>query len=580
MATTVTTAPRAVSRPRGLLKFLVWSIDHKVIGIQYITISFLFFMIGGLLAELIRIELITPTASLMVDGGAYNTLFTMHGTIMIFLFVIPMLAGFGNYLVPLMIGAKDMAFPWLNALAFWLIPPAGLIMLAGWIVGPANAGWTSYFPLSGAQYSAMDGQTLWAISLHLLGVSSILGAINFIVTILNMRAPGMTIWKMPLFVWAMFSTSIIVLGATPFLSGGLTLMLLDRLAGTSFFSPATGGDPLLWQNVFWFYSHPAVYIMVLPAMGALSEVLAVHARKAVFGYRFIAASSMAIGVIGFLVWGHHMFTGLAPWARIPFMITSMIIAVPTGVKMFSWLGTLWGGKIRFTTPMLFALGFLSMFVMGGITGVFLASVPVDIHLHDTYFVVAHLHFVLFGGSVLAIFAGIYHWFPKMSGRMYNETLGRIHFVLTYVGFFLTFFPMHFLGLEGMPRRVYTYDPKYQTLNVLATIGALIMAVAVVPFLVNMAISILGGKRAGDNPWRALTLEWMTSSPPIETNFEGTPIPAPDPYGYGSAEAAAYLASGGKLAFASGEGPGQVARGESGQVGHPEPGVDEQPVAGD
>lgn len=548
MATTVSTATQAVRRPRGLAKFLVWTVDHKIIGIQYMFVGLFFFLFGGFLAELIRIELLTPAASLMVDGGAYNTLFTMHGTIMVFLFVIPMLAGFGNYLIPLQLGAKDMAFPWLNALAFWLIPPAGVIMLLGWVVGPASAGWTSYFPLSGPVYSPLDGQTLWAISLHLLGASSILGAINFIVTILNMRPAGMSMWQMPLFCWAVLAQAIIQLVATPFLSGGLTLMLFDRLAGTSFFAPATGGDPLLWQNVFWFYSHPVVYVMVLPAMGILSEVLAVHARKPLFGYRFVALSSMGIGVLGFLVWGHHLFTSLASWARIPFMITSMIIAVPTGVKMFSWIGTLWGGKIRFTTPMLFALGFLSMFVLGGITGVFLASVPVDIHLHDTYFVVAHFHFVLFGGSVLGIFAGFYHWFPKMFGRMYNEPLGKMHFALTYIGFFLTFFPMHFLGLEGMPRRIYVYDPKYTALNTLSTIGALIMAVAVVPFLINLLASLVGGKKVSANPWRALTLEWMTSSPPPEHNFDGIPVPAPDPYGYGTPEAAAYLASEGKMAL--------------------------------
>jgi cytochrome c oxidase subunit I len=567
MATSVTTVPRTVTRPKGLLKYFAWSIDHKVIGIQYIMVGLLFFVVGGLLAELIRIELFTPTASLMSDGGAYNTLFTMHGTIMIFLFIIPVLAGFGNYLVPLMLGVQDMAFPWLNAFAFWMIPPAGLLMLAGWLVGPAAAGWTSYFPLSNAVYSAGDGQTLWAISLHLLGASSILGAINFVVTILNMRAPGMGIWQMPLFCWAMLATSLIILGATPFLAGGLTLMLFDRLAGTSFFSPATGGDPVMWQNVFWFYSHPAVYIMVLPAMGILSDVLAVHARKQVFGYRFIAASSMAIGVLGFMVWGHHMFTSLAPWARIPFMITSMAIAVPTGVKMFSWLGTLWGGKIRFTTAMLFSLGFLSMFVMGGITGVFLASVPVDVHLHDTYFVVAHFHFVLFGGTVLAVFGGIYHWFPKMFGRMLDERLGKIHFALTYIGFFLTFFPMHFLGLQGMPRRIYTYDPKFMTLNQLATVGAIIMGVATLPFFFNFFKSMLNGKIAGNNPWNALTLEWMTSSPPPELNFDTTPIPAPDPYGYGTPEGAAYLASEGKLLIAPGHDHSKAAE-------------NEQPVAGD
>jgi cytochrome c oxidase subunit 1 len=531
----------AQQRRLHVAKYLSWSLDHKVIGVQYLFTAFTFFLVGGTLAELIRVNLLAPTGALFIDKSTYNAVFSMHGTIMIFLFIIPTFVGFANYMVPLMIGAKDMAFPWLNAFAFWLIPPAGVLLVLGWIVGPPAAGWTAYFPLSGPVYSPADGQTLWAISIHLLGISSIVGAINFIVTVKNMRTPGMGWFQMPLFVWAMFATSIIVLLGTPFLSGGLTLMLFDRLAGTNIFAPATGGDPLLWPNVFWFYSHPAVYIMVLPGMGILSEVLSVFSRKPIFGYRAIAMSSMAIALLGFMVWGHHMFTSLAPWTRVPFMITSMIIAVPTGIKVFGWLGTIWGGKIRFTAAMHFALGFLSLFVIGGISGVLLASIPVDQQAHGTYFVVAHLHFVLFGGSVFAIMAGAYYWFPKITGRFMNERLGKVHFWLTYVGFLLSFLPMHVSGLYGMPRRVAIYDPKFQVINILTSLGAFILGIGQLPFFVNAAVSFVGGKRAGNNPWNALTLEWTISSPPPEHDFDDDPIPAPDPYGYGTPMAAAYLA---------------------------------------
>ncbi len=518
--------------------YLRWTVDHKIIGVQYIATALFFFVIGGLLAMMIRWELLTPTLDVMQTGEQYNTLFSLHGTVMIFLWIIPVMAGFGNFLVPLQLGAKDMAFPWLNAFAFWIIPPAGLLMLAGWLVGPPEAGWTSYPPLS-TLYSA-DGQTLWALSLHLLGISSILGAINFIVTILNMRPEGMGFWQMPLFCWAILATSIIVVMATPFLAGALTLLILDRVAGTSFFNAAGGGDVLLWQNIFWFYSHPAVYIMVLPGMGMLSEVLSVHSRKPIFGYRAIALSSMAIALVGFTVWAHHMFTSLTPELRIPFMITSLIIAVPTGIKVFSWLGTIWMGKIHFTSAMLFALGFLSMFVIGGISGVMLASVPVDIHVHDTYFVVSHLHFVLYGGSVFAIFAGIYHWWPKITGRMLDERLGKIHFWITYVSFFFTFFPQHILGMQGMPRRVAVYDPQFQTLNVVVSVAGFALGLATFVLLANMVSSLYSGKRAGANPWNALTLEWATTSPPPAYNFVGDPAPFADPYGYGTRESKEYL----------------------------------------
>ncbi len=529
------------SAPRPRLRvsdYLRWSVDHKIIGVQYMVTSFFFFLVGGTLAMLIRWELLTPNLDVVQTGTQYNSLFSVHGLVMIFLWIIPMMAGFGNYLVPLMLGAKDMAFPWLNAFAFWLIPPAGILMLASMLVGPPEAGWTMYPPLS--TLFTGDGQTLAALSAHLLGISSILGAINFLVTAKNMRPAGMSYWQMPLFVWAIVATSIIVVMATPFLAGGLTLLILDRIAGTTFFDANRGGDVLLWQNVFWFYSHPAVYIMVLPGMGILSDVLSVHSRKPIFGYKMIALSSMAIGIVGFTVWAHHMFTSLQPELRIPFMITSMIIAVPTGIKIFSWLGTLWRGKIHFTSAMLFSLGFLSMFVIGGITGVMLAMIPFNLHVHDTYFVVSHLHFVLFGGSVFAIYSGIYHWFPKITGRMLNEPLGRWHFALTYFGFFFTFFPMHFIGLLGMPRRVAVYMPEFQGLNAVASIGSFVLGLSTFLLVINVFISLRNGRLAGANPWRALTLEWATTSPPPATNFVGDPIMFPDPYGYGTPEATEYI----------------------------------------
>ncbi len=522
----------------SLAQYLSWSGDHKIIGVQYGITALLFFLIGGALALGIRWELLTPDLDLMADGTAYNSLFSIHGTVMIFLWVIPMFGAFANYIIPLQLGAKDMAFPWLNAFAFWLIPPAGFLLLAGYLVGQAEAGWTSYPPLS--TLFSNDGQTIWAMSIHLLGLSSIVGSINLIVTILNMRPEGMTIWKMPLFCWAVLATSLIAVMATPFLAGALTLLLLDRVGGTAFFDPARGGDVLLWQNVFWFYSHPAVYIMVLPGMGILSEVLSVHARKPIFGYRMIALSSMAIALIGFTVWAHHMFTSLQPELRIPFMVTTMIIAVPTGIKIFGWLGTIWGGKIRFTSAMLFSLGFLSMFVIGGISGVMLAAVPFDYQAHDTYFVVSHFHFVLFGGSVFAIYSGLYHWYPKVTGRMMDERMGRIHFFTTYISFFFTFFPQHIVGILGMPRRVAVYDPAFTSWNVLISLSAFALGISTLIVLYNLVWSFYYGKVAGANPWRALTLEWATTSPPPSWNFDEEPIPFEDPYGYGSAASAAYL----------------------------------------
>ncbi len=516
---------------RNWRDYFSFNTDHKVIGIQYLVTTFVFYCIGGVLADLVRTELKTPEVD-FVSREVYNSLFTLHATIMIFLWIVPAGAGFANYLIPLMIGAKDMAFPRLNAVAFWMIPPAGLLLISSLVLGDAaDAGWTSYPPLS--LVTGQLGEGIWIMSVLLLGTSSILGAINFLVTLLKMRTPGMTVHQMPLFCWAMFATSAITLLSTPVLAGALILLAFDLFAGTSFFNPTGGGDPIVYQHMFWFYSHPAVYIMILHFFGVISEVIPVNSRKPIFGYKAIAYSSLAISFLGLIVWAHHMFTsGIPGWLRMFFMITTMIIAVPTGIKVFSWLGTLWGGKLRLNSALLFAMGFVSLFVIGGISGVMLAAVPFDIHVHDTYFVVAHLHYVLFGGSVFGIYSGFYHWFPKMTGRMLNEFWGRIHFALTYIGMNLCFLPMHKLGMMGMNRRVAEYDPKFATLNFICTMGAYLLAVSTFPFIVNAIWSWMYGPKAGNNPWQALTLEWMTTSPPAIENFDKLPVLATGPYDYG------------------------------------------------
>jgi cytochrome c oxidase subunit 1 len=514
--------------------YFTFNTDHKVIGIQYFVTGFLFYIIGGLLAEGIRTELATPDPD-FVDPGFYNSMFTLHGTIMIFLWIVPAGTGaFANYLIPLMIGARDMAFPRLNAVAFWILPPAGVLLLTSFFVGPAQAGWTSYPPLS--LISGKAGEAIWIMSLLLIGTSSILGGINFVTTILKMRVPSMSMMAMPLFCWAMLAASALILISTPVLAGALILLSFDLLAGTAFFNPAGGGQPVVYQHMFWFYSHPAVYIMVLPFFGVISEVIPVHARKPIFGYGAIAYSSLAISFLGLIVWAHHMFTSGTPaWLRMFFMVATMVIAVPTGIKVFSWLATMWGGKINLNSSMLFAMGFISTFVIGGITGVMLASVPFDIHVHDTYFVVAHLHYVLFGGSVFGIFAGIYHWYPKVTGRYLNEFWGKTHFVLTFVGFNATFLPMHILGLQGMPRRIAMYAPEFQGLNQFCTIASYILAVSTLPLLINLVWSLFKGRPAPSNPWNALTLEWQTTSPPEIENFETLPVLTTGPYDYGYSE---------------------------------------------
>jgi len=523
MATTTLT-PAASSYRSGLYDW-VTTTDHKKIGIMYVINSFIFFFVGGVLALAVRSELAFPGMQILTPLG-YNESFTMHATFMIFLFVIPMLAGFGNYVVPLQIGAPDMAFPRINALSLWMLPLAGILLLSGFLTGgTAAAGWTSYAPLSEDHALAATGagQDLWIVALILIGTSSILGAVNFLVTIFKMRAPGMTLFRMPIMVWTVLVTSVLVLMATPVITSALIMLFIDRNYGGAFFDPRVGGDPILYQNVFWFYSHPAVYVMILPAMGMISEILPVFSRKPLFGYKAFIFATAAIGALGFSVWAHHMFTTGAVYLPF-FSLMTFLIAVPTGVKMFNWIFTMWRGQLMFKTPLLFAFGFLSMFLIGGINGAFSASVPVDFALHDTYWVVAHLHYVLFGGSVFGIMAGFYYWFPKMTGRMMNETLGKVQFVIMFIGFNMTFFPMHELGLAGMPRRIADYSSTagWNDLNLVATIGGFLIALSMLPFLWNIFLSLRSGKPAGDDPWEGNTLEWATSSPPPAYNFDRLP----------------------------------------------------------
>jgi len=535
----------------------IFSQDHKVIGMQFLFVSLLFMIVGGLLALMVRWELGYPEEPMplgtlfpdaIMPGGVippevYNMLFTMHASVMIFLVIIPILAGaFGNFLVPLMIGARDMAFPKLNMLSFWVYLPAGLIMAASFFTetGAAATGWTAYPPLSAVpDYTGVTlGQTLWIIAVIIAGSSSIMGAVNYITTIINMRAPGMKFFRMPLTIWALFITAILQLMATPVLAAALGMLLFDRTMGTHFFAPQGGGQVLLWQHLFWFYSHPAVYIMILPAMGFASDILATFARKPIFGYKAMVYSIMGIAGLGFIVWGHHMFqSGMNPSLGTAFMLSTMVIAVPSSIKTFNWLGTVWRGSIRFTTPMLNGLAFVSMFIIGGLSGIFMASTPVDIFIHDTYFIVAHIHYVLFGGTLFGVFGAITYWFPKMFGRMMNETLGKLHFVLTFIFFNLTFFPMHILGMGGHMRRIYNplqyeFLQPLQPINKFITISSFLLGAVQLIFMFNFLWSLFAGRRAERNPWHANTLEWVADSPPPHGNFGPTlPTVHRGPYEY-------------------------------------------------
>ena len=583
-------AAHAEHHREGFVRHYIFSLDHKMIGRQFLFAGLIMLVIGGLLAMMVRWQLGYPEQPIPIfseefwDGESwlaesapggiitsefYNSLFTMHATIMIFFVVMPIMVGaFGNFLIPISIGARDMAFPTLNMLSFWTAVPAFVLIVWSFFVegGAAGGGWTSYAPLAAVpDYSGVAGPwgvNLWLISLFILGFSSLMGSINYITTIVNMRAPGMTWFRLPLFIWSMFIVAILLLLALPVLTSGLAMMYFDRMFGTHFFLPEGGGEPLLWQHIFWFFGHPEVYILVLPAMGVVSEILPVFCRKPIFGYRAMAYAMISIAFLSWVVWGHHMFqSGMNPALGTAFTLTTMFIAIPSAIKTFNWLGTLWGGSIRFTSPMLFAVGFVFLFTIGGLSGIFMASTPVDIFIHDTYYIVAHIHYVV-AGIIFGVFAGLYYWFPKIFGRMMNEVLGKIHFFLTFVFFNLTFFPMHYLGVGGHMRRIYNplqyeFLESMQGMNEFITISALLLGASQIFFAINFLWSLFWGRRAERNPWLANTLEWDAPSPPPHGNFETTPTVYRGAYEYSSPEVEEdYLPQSRQLATATGETGGE------------------------
>src|SRR5262245_36152349 len=532
--------PRPITRADYLnisygVRSWLLTLDHKRIAILYLVSISVFFFVGGVFAALVRLELATPKGDLF-PSDTYNKLFTLHGVVMIFFFLIPSIpATLGNFLVPIMIGAKDLAFPRLNLLSWYVFMFAGTFGILAMILGGLDTGWTFYTPFS--TRSSHTRVMLGAIAALIAGFSSILTGLNFMVTIHRMRAPGLTWFRLPLFIWAMYATSIVIMLGTPVITITLILLAIERVWGVGVFDPALGGDPVLFQHLFWFYSHPAVYIMILPAMGVISELVTTFAKKVIFGYHFIAFSSVAIATLGFLVWGHHMFvSSQSPYAGLIFSFISMLVAIPSAIKVFNWTATLWRGSVSWDTPMLYAFGFIGLFTIGGLTGLYLACLATDVHLTHTYFIVAHFHYIMVGGAIMGYLGGLHYWWPKMTGRMYPEFAAKFAVILIFVGFNLTFFPQFVLGYQGMPRRYHEYLPEYQVLNVMSSAGASILAVGYVLPAIYLIWSLKYAKVAGRNPWGATGLEWSTTSPPPPENFDKTPVVKPPPYIYSREEA--------------------------------------------